>query len=175
MIEPEIIVTTISPPLPAKRANRKRSNPKTSTVPPPEIISPTEPVIKKAKTTKVVDDVEPAPEVPSTRSRSKTPVISHETVKSEPTERPPIPKKSKKTAPETNSTENPTVSTNNKRKNPAAPIKKGKRRLHSVEQDEGLNTADEEETVQTISPPVEITPIELSQEEREKVIIYFSL
>ena len=50
-------------------------------------------------------------------------------------------------------------------------MKKGKRRLHSVEQDEGLNTADEEETVQTISlpPPEEIKPIELSQEERTKV------
>ena len=50
-------------------------------------------------------------------------------------------------------------------------MKKGKRRLHSVEQDEGLNTADEEETVQTISipPPEEIKPIELSQDERTKV------
>jgi len=52
-------------------------------------------------------------------------------------------------------------------------MKKGKRRLHSVEQDEGLNTADEEETIQTISlppPPDEIISIDLSQEEREKVI-----
>jgi len=38
-----------------------------------------------------------------------------------------------------------------------------------VEQDEGLNTADEEETIQTISPPIEIKPIDLSQEEREKI------
>jgi len=47
--------------------------------------------------------------------------------------------------------------------------------LHSVEQDEGLNTADEEETIQTISNPVETLPVndnDLSQEEREKVILY---
>ena len=42
--EPEIIVTTTSPPLPTKRANRKRPNPKTSTISPPETTSPTEPV-----------------------------------------------------------------------------------------------------------------------------------
>jgi hypothetical protein len=51
-------------------------------------------------------------------------------------------------------------------------MKKGKRRLHSVEQDEGLNTADEEEMIETISlPPPEkiIIPIDLSQEERAKV------
>jgi len=60
---------------------------------------------------------------------------------------------------------------NNKRKNPISTMKKGKRRLHSVEQDEGLNTADEEETIQTVSlpPPDEIISIDLSQEEREKI------
>jgi len=74
----------------------------------------------------------------------------------------------KKTSSESNSNEN---STNNKRKNPISTMKKGKRRLHSVEQDEGLNTADEEEIIQTISlpPPDEIIPIDLSQEEREKI------
>jgi uncharacterized coiled-coil DUF342 family protein len=104
----------------------------------------------------------PSPEPASTRSRSKT--SSPETI-----ERPPIPKKVKKTSSESNSNEN---STNNKRKNPISTMKKGKRRLHSVEQDEGLNTADEEEIIQTISlpPPDEIIPIDLSQEEREKVV-----
>lgn len=50
-------------------------------------------------------------------------------------------------------------------------MKKGKRRLHSVEQDEGLNTADEEETIQTVvlPPPEERISIELDSEEREKV------
>jgi len=157
--EPEIIVTTTSPPLPTKRANRKRPNQKISTVSPPETTSPTEPVTKRPKTTKTSVRV-PSPEPASTRSRSKTPITSPpETV-----ERPPIPKKVKKT-----SSENPT---NNKRKNPITTMKKGKRRLHSVEQDEGLNTADEEETIQMISlppPPVEIIPIDLSQEEREKI------
>jgi hypothetical protein len=58
---PEIIVTTTSPPLPTKRANRKRPNPKTSTISPPEqITSPTEPVIKRAKTTKIVEVKQPA-------------------------------------------------------------------------------------------------------------------
>ncbi len=109
----------------------------------------------------------PSPEAPSTRARSKTPIIS---TSPEMVERPPIPKKSKKTSAENNSNEN---LTNNKRKNPISTMKKGKRRLHSVEQDEGLNTADEEETIQTISlppPPNEIISIDLSQEEREKVI-----
>lgn len=79
-------------------------------------------------------------------------------------ERPPIPKKSKKT-----SSENPTT---NKRKNGLSTMKKGKRRLHSVEQDEGLNTADEEETIQTVivpPPSEERISIELSSDEREKV------
>ena len=98
----------------------------------------------------------PSPEPPPTRSRSET------------TERPPIPRKSKKNSSEHQSHDNPT---NNKRKNAATAMKKGKRRLHSVEQDEGLNTADEEETIQTISlpPPEEIIPMDLGSEEREKV------
>jgi hypothetical protein len=105
--------------------------------------------------------VAPSPERPPTRSRSKTPVISNE--------RPPIPKKAKKIPSEPSTTEAASIPTNNKRKNPTSTIKKGKRRLHSVEQDEGLNTADEEETIQTISPPIEVKSIDLSQEEREKV------
>ena len=88
--------------------------------------------------------------------------------RSEIVERPPIPKKSKKTSSEQPSNEHPT---NNKRKNGISAMKKGKRRLHSVEQDEGLNTADEEETIQTVvlPPPEERISIELGSEEREKV------
>jgi hypothetical protein len=119
----------------------------------------------------------PSPEPHSTRGRSKISVISNNNVKltspSESLERPlpPTTKKTKKASSETSPIEIPT---NNKRKNTVAIIKKGKRRLHSVEQDEGLNTADEDEVIQTISPPIEITPIELSQEEREKVILHYS-
>lgn len=113
--------------------------------------------------------LDPSPEVPPTRARGKT---SNNTVSPpEPVERPPIPKKAKKTSIENNSNENSTIPVNNKRKNLVSTMKKGKRRLHSVEQDEGLNTADEEETIQTISlsPPDEIISIDLNQEEREKV------
>jgi hypothetical protein len=74
----------------------------------------------------------------------------------------------KKISVESNSNEQSAVPVNSKRKNSVSTIRKGKRRLHSVEQDEGLNTADEEET---IPPPDEIIPIDLSQEEREKVIL----
>jgi hypothetical protein len=112
--------------------------------------------------------IDPSHEQPSTRGRSKIPIILNNATSSpEIVERPPIPKKTKKT-----SVENPM---NNKRKNPISTIKKGKRRLHSVEQDEGLNTADEEETIQTISlpPPDEIIPNDLNQEEREKVVFHF--
>jgi hypothetical protein len=56
-MEPEIIVTATSPPLPTKRANRKRSNPKTSTTSPPETTSPTEPVPKRSKTLEVQQPV----------------------------------------------------------------------------------------------------------------------
>lgn len=57
-------------------------------------------------------------------------------------------------------------STNNKRKtNTIVAAKKSKRRLHSVEQDEGLNTADEEEPT-----PNTIETFDLTAEEREKVI-----
>ena len=51
-------------------------------------------------------------------------------------------------------------------------MKKGKQRLHSVEQDEDLITTDEEEIIQTVllpSHPEERIPVELSSEEREKV------
>ncbi len=117
------------------------------------------------------------------RTRSKTPVGLKTDTKTasspEPIERPPTgnpsKKSKKKTSLETSPIENPSISTNNKRKNPAGTIKKGKRRLHSVEQDEGLNTADKEETIQTISIPVETLPVndnDLSQAEREKVILY---
>ena len=157
-VEPEIVVITTSPPVSTKRANRKRPNPKTS---PPETTSPTEPTPKRSKTLEVK---QPA--------RGKFFVFFEKfqfsfifSVPSpEPVERPPIPKKSKKT-----SSDHPS---NNKRKNPMVPMKKGKRRLHSVEQDEGLNTADEEETSQTVvlpPHPEERIPIELSSEEREKV------
>ena len=47
-------------------------------------------------------------------------------------------------------------------------MKKGKRRLHSVEQDEGLNTADEEEVI-SLTESVPIDELNLSQDEREKV------
>ncbi len=124
----------------------------------------------------------PSSDPRATRTRSKTPVVLKTDTKTasspEPIERPPTgnpSKKAKTTSLETSPIENPSISTNNKRKNPAGTIKKGKRRLHSVEQDEGLNTADEEETIQTISIPVETLPVndnDLSQEEREKVILY---
>lgn len=56
--EPEIIIST-EPSPPAKRANRKRPNPKLSTAPPSEITSPTEPIVKRAKTTKTIETKEP--------------------------------------------------------------------------------------------------------------------
>ncbi|CAF4419785.1 unnamed protein product [Rotaria sp. Silwood2] len=174
--EPELIVI-ISSPVKTKRVTRKRPNQKTTTISPPETTSPTEPVSKRAKTTKTVENKQPtrvpSPEPPSTRSRSKTPVISSSNIKStsssESIERVLPIKKNKKNSSETNPIENPSISMNNKRKNSTSTIKKSKRRLHSVEQDEGLNTADEEETIQTISPPIEIIPIDVSQEEREKI------
>ena len=61
----------------------------------------------------------------------------------------------------------------NKRKTSASTVKQNKRRLHSVEQDEGLNTADEEETNQIISQSIEFIPIDFNQEEREKVVLNF--
>ncbi|CAF3498843.1 unnamed protein product [Rotaria sp. Silwood1] len=175
--EPEIIVITTSSPMETKRVTRKRPNQKTTTTSPPETISPTEPVSKRAKTAKTVENKQPArvpsPEPPSTRSRSKTPVIANNDIKStsssESIKRVLSIKKTKKNSFVTNPIENPSVSMNNKRKNSTSTLKKSKRRLHSVEQDEGLNTADEEETIQIISPPIEITPIDLSQEEREKI------
>jgi hypothetical protein len=130
--------------------------------------------------------VVPSPDPPSTRNRSKTSVVRNNkknlvksASSSESVERQPIIetntiKKGKKTSIEINPNETAAISTTNKRKNnPISTIKKGKRRLHSVEQDEGLNTADEEETIQTISLPIETkTPVnglDLNQEEREKV------
>ncbi|CAF3650065.1 unnamed protein product [Rotaria sordida] len=174
--EPELIVITSSP-VQTKRITRKRSNQKTTTIPTSETTSPTEPVSKRAKTTKTIENKQPArvpsPEPPSTRSRSKTPIISSNNIKSisssESIERILPIKKTKKNSSEINPIENPPISMNNKRKNSTSTIKKSKRRLHSVEQDEGLNTADEEETIQTISHPIEIIPIDLSQEEREKI------
>lgn len=168
VVEPEIVVVE------TKRTNRKRPNPKTSTTSPPETTSPTEPMPKRSKTLEVKQPVRgkffvvensirkiscflvPSPEPTSAKPHSET------------VERPPIPKKSKKTSSEQQSTDHPTT---NKRKTPITAMKKGKRRLHSVEQDEGLNTADEEETIQTVvlPPPEERIPIELSSEEREKV------
>ncbi|CAF1305699.1 unnamed protein product [Adineta steineri] len=181
IIQPDIIVIPTSPVLTTKRAARKRPNPKTSTVSPPEPTSPTEPVMKRAKTSKHVEIKQsvrvPSPEPPSTRGRSKTTIISTSPV--DMTERlpPPLPpttvntsKKVKKTSLETSPVEIPAVPINNKRKNTMPTNRKGKRRLHSVEQDEGLNTADEEETIQTMLPIVEeIIPMDLSQEEREKI------
>jgi len=151
--EPEPIV------VPTKRPNRKRPNPKTSTSQPPsENTSPNEPVVKKVKTNKITR--ESSPETHSTRSRSKT---------NQPVEPPAVvstTKKTKKTSPTENST--------TKRKTTISSGKKGKRRLHSVEQDEGLNTADEEEVV-CVPPPVEVeAPIQqeeltMPQEDREKI------
>ncbi|CAF2144928.1 unnamed protein product [Rotaria magnacalcarata] len=164
--EPELVVITSSP-LQTKRVNRKRPNKKSS--PPQTTTSPTEPVSKRVKTTKTLETKQhirvPSPEPLSTRSRSKTPVMSSNSIKSISPSEPVVPtKKSKKNSSETN----PSIN-NNKRKSSTSTIKNSKRRLHNVEQDEGLNTADEEETIQIVSDPIEIIPIDLSQEEREKI------
>ncbi|CAF4125416.1 unnamed protein product, partial [Rotaria sp. Silwood1] len=58
--EPEIIVITTSSPMETKRVTRKRPNQKTTTTSPPETISPTEPVSKRAKTAKTVENKQPA-------------------------------------------------------------------------------------------------------------------
>ncbi|CAF1054636.1 unnamed protein product [Adineta ricciae] len=172
-VEPEIIVVSPSPPPTAKRAGRKRANPKTSTTSPPETISPPEQAMKRAKTTTKTNETKPlapvpSPEVPSTRARSKTPVMTNVNLKSaspiESTEPSSSTRKTKK-----GPSESSPVETTSKRKHPTSASKKSKRRLHSVEQDEGLNTADEEETVHTLAVPIEIASIELSQEEREKI------
>lgn len=53
-VEPEIIVTTTtSPPIPTKRASRKRSNPKISTTSSPKTSSPAKPMAKRSKTLEV--------------------------------------------------------------------------------------------------------------------------
>jgi hypothetical protein len=178
--EPEVIVLSPSPTVPSKRKNRKRSNPKTSTAPSSENTSPTEPVTKRVKTHEVkqppvpgkrptldvshpVSRLVPSPETHVTRTRSKAPKSTAKTVPSPP-ELPPVPKKSKKTSLETSPVEIAT----NKRKNATSTTKKGKRRLHSVEQDEGLNTADEEEIIY-LTESVPIDDLNLSQDEREKV------
>lgn len=121
---------------PTKRTiNRKRPNPKTSNVSP--TTSPTEPIPKRTKTS-VTEEATPSPEQQS------------------------APKKMKKSASENQLQES---STNNKRKtNTIVAAKKSKRRLHSVEQDEGLNTADEEEPT-----PNTIEKFDLTAEEREKI------
>lgn len=157
--EPELIVINSSP-VETKRANRKRSNHKSNSPSEP----PIEPVHKRAKTTENKQPIRvPSPEPLSTRSRSKTPVMSNIPMESITPSEPP--KKSKKNSSEVIPIENST--SNNKRKNSTATMKKSKRRLHSVEQDEGLNTADEEETIQTVS-----NVIDLGQEEKEKVSFY---
>lgn len=90
----------------------------------------------------------PSPEIPSTRSRSKT-------------------QRKTSSSPESSST---TTNASNKRKNlTSSTTKKGKRRLHNAEQDEGLNTADEDEPI--IIEPTAETEIDLTVEEREKVKI----
>jgi len=120
-----------------RTTNRKRPNPKTSN--PSPTTSPTEPIPKRTKT-----EVTPSPEPPPATS---------------------VPKKMKKSASESHLQE---PSTTNKRKtNTIVPAKKSKRRLHSVEQDEGLNTADEEEQQQ--QPTATVETFELPTEEREKV------
>lgn len=182
--EPEVIVLSSSPTVPTKRTNRKRSNPKTSTAPSSENTSPTEPVTKRVKTNEVKQPVVqgksptppvsrfspdiyrlvPSPETHATRTRSKAP---KKTVSSPP-ELPPAPKKSKKASLESSPVEAAPITATNKRKNATAAMKKGKRRLHSVEQDEGLNTADEEEVI-SLTESVPIDELNLSQDEREKV------
>lgn len=88
--------------------------------------------------------------------------------RSEIVERAPLSRKSKKTCPDDQSDDHPV---NDTRKNPSSTMKKEKRRLHSVQRDESLNTADEEEIIQTVVfPPLEERiSIGLSPEEREKV------
>lgn len=90
-------------------------------------LSPTEPLLKRAKTSRTVS---PSNDLPATRSRAKIP-------------------NQRSSSPE------------NKRK--LATVKKGKRRLHSAEQDEGLNTADEEENQNNN------VQIESTDEQREKL------
>ncbi|CAF4738004.1 unnamed protein product, partial [Rotaria sp. Silwood2] len=56
--EPELVVITSSP-VKTKRVTRKRPNQKTTTISPPETTSPTEPVSKRAKTTKTLENKQP--------------------------------------------------------------------------------------------------------------------
>jgi hypothetical protein len=116
-----------------------------------------------------------SPEVPATRSRSKPlktnvkPVLSPDVIESAAIVN--VQKKSKKSSLETSPTEIVNLVGNTKRKHLPSVIKKGKRRLHSVEQDEGLHTADEDDMLSI--PPLIVSnvvdDVRLSSDERDKV------
>lgn len=116
--------------------------------------NPIEPVVKRAKTSKSV-------EVPP-----RTGLTDNKKIISEPIER--------QTRTRNRSTNNKTIIsepiTKIEPKNITPTMKTSKRRLQSVEKNEGIKKKVEEEKIQSI-PPVQ--NFELTQEERQKVKILF--
>jgi hypothetical protein len=144
------VIPEVTPPM--ERASRKRTIPEVTT-------NPIEPVVKRAKTSKSVEVLP-----------SKTRNSSMDNKKSipEPIER--------QTRTRNRSTNNKTIIsepiTKIEPKNITPTMKTSKRRLQSVEKNEGIKKKVEEEKIQSI-PPVQ--NFELTQEERQKVKIFVSI